>query len=187
MVVFVSCYSSRFAVGPNDNYFKMNVDLTSNESKVNLKCLSYLSADSNIVSVYGPLGINVLKVFSKYDSLTIIDIQNKRKYLAKVYNASGSLYNFFNGKFEYNEKHILCTLCSLFVKELKCSNSDALETMFNYQLNGRKNHQYINCKFNSAGEVYTAKIKLTKDNNNQSVSFNTGKYINFETVYLTLQ
>lgn len=165
----------------------MNVELTSSDSEVKFNCLSYLSSDSNLINVYGPLGINVLKVFSKYDSLTIVDIHNKKRYLAKVYNASGSLQNFFIGKFGSNEKHILCTLCSLFVNGMKCKNSEALETMFDYKMHSKKNRQYIECKFFTRDETYTAKFQLAKDNINKSLSFSMTKYINFETVYLTLQ
>lgn len=165
----------------------MNVELTSSDSEIKFNCLSYLSADSNLITVYGPLGINVLKIFSKFDSLTIVDIHNKKMYLAKVYNASGSLYNFFSGNFGFNEKHLLCTLCSLFVNGMKCSNSEALETMFDYRMHRMKKQRYIDCKFFTRDETYTAKFKLANDNINQSLSFSLAKYINFETVYLTLQ
>ncbi len=165
----------------------MNVELFSSESEVKFNCLSYLSTDSNLINVYGPLGINVLKVFSRYDSLIIVDIHNKKRYLAKIYNASGSLYSFFNGKFGSIEKHILCNLCSLFVSGIKCTNSEALETMFDYRIQSKKNRQYINCKFFTREETYTAKFKLAKDNINQSLSFSMAKYINFETVYLMSQ
>lgn len=181
-----SCHSSKYTVDPANRYVKMNVEIISPDSDNKLSSIAFLSKDSSMVSVYGPLGISLLRVYSRFDSLIIVDIQNKKKYLAKIYNSSGSIYNFFNGKFGTNEKHIVCSLCSLFIRNLNCSNSGAMESMFDYRTFGKKNRQYINCKFYAREGDYTAKFKLRKDDNRNSVSFNLAKYSNFETVYLTL-
>lgn len=159
----------------------MNIEFFYDETSAKLNGFCKLSADSNIFAVYGPLGINVARIISCYDSLMIVDIQNKKIYRAKYHNVSGSIFNFFNGIYTSREEQLLCSLCYLFYKNGNCCNMP--DKVPGYKFEKKSGYSKISADVYSDGSKVQLKIRIV-GNNKASLSGSLNKYSNFENIYL---
>lgn len=167
------------------NNFRLNIEVVAGTDKVNLNGLAFVSKDSNFLSVYGPLGISVAKIQTKGDSLTFVDIQNKKLYKSSYRSVSSGFYNIFTGNYSSSEEVLLCRLTGLLIqnvnKNLQCNQGGRI----NYQFKSAKKRNTVYLSLGNVETNYKAKVEFSGTENTNFG--NLTKYENFETISISLQ
>lgn len=186
IILFGSCRSTRLVLTPELNSGKLSIDFESSEDKFNLRGIAYFSPDSNYLNIFGPLGINLLKLKTIGDQIKIVDIQNKKIYNSVYRNVSGLMNNIFSGKFEKSEEQLVCALYMLIKNEVLCSDFSGNRKMrYSFKEKAQKNDFSLNIE--NGASKYKIKVVFFKDTKVSNSSEGWMKYDNFETIFVRLQ
>lgn len=153
---------------------------------VNLKGIAILNPDSGYFNLYGPLGINVSKIFVVYDSVFVVDLMNKRIFKFQYVELSQSFSNIFTGKFSQREEHLVSSLCYLFLRR-DGTRATFKKPEFYFDFIRGNVVQRINLTMVESGNEHLVKIKMKPAKNVRMISRNSLSKYNFETITLNLQ
>jgi hypothetical protein len=187
LVLFGSCRSTKSISEPAINSGKLGIDFNSSDGDYNLRGIGYFSPDSNYVNIFGPLGINLIKLKTEGDSIKIVDIQNKKVYYSVYRNVSAMLNNIFNGRFSDDEELLICAMYLLIKNEVLCTELFVRNNKIKYSFRiGLKKYDIF---LNIRSELvhYTINVNFYRNLKISLASDDFMKYSNFESIFVKLQ
>lgn len=173
------CSVVKQSSGSGFTSFNFELQYKGTSETVNLKGVGVLSSDSGYFNLYGPLGISVSKILICNDSISIIDLINKRIFKSNYVNLSKRFNNIFAGIFSEKEEQLVSSLCYLFLDKIKP------EIFYDFDRGNTK--QRINLSMSENENKHLVKIKMKPSGSIKMISGSSLSRYNYQIITVNLQ
>lgn len=178
IVIIAGCGISGKTTHVSEKAFKINIEAGEDNRTIDLKAVASFANDTSFINIFGPLGLNISKIWMNGDSIILVDLFNK-KVIESVYpNASTILKNFFEGKLDKKGQIFFNSVLKYLIRASgQYQNPNTSEGTVDFK-NGFKK-KYIYLKYGSGSNSFYANLTVRKDNSVNSINFDKRKYLSF--------